>query len=63
MAYCDELQDEIKTHLNKNTRFHVTKVNWDLHPKEGYLLSTKKVIELEDSDYGNKKYKITVEEV
>ena len=35
------------------------RVRSDLHPHEGYLLSTKKTIEAE---YLGKKYKITIEE-
>jgi len=64
-AYCDYLinligimQIEID---NESLIAHTGKVEFDLHPKHGYLQSTKKSIII--TDVNGKEYKITVEEV
>ena len=60
-AYCDLIAHLIKKHFNsQDDGIKITKINYDLHPTKGYMLSTKKVIEAED--FNGKKYVITVEE-
>jgi len=61
VAYCDYIAEMIKMGLPGDTGGEVStgRVRSDLHPHEGYLLSTKKTIEAE---YLGKKYKITIEE-
>lgn len=39
----------------------VSKVHWDLHPTEGYMLSTKKTVNVVDKN--GKSYRVTVEEI
>lgn len=58
MAYCDYIANSIK-HALPVTGVSTSAVKSDLHPEDGYLLTTKKTIEAE---YLGKKYKITVEE-
>lgn len=64
LAYCDKIADTIRKSLLKHDPDGiiglVDPVKWDLHPEGGYLVSTKKTIQLCDQ-YG-KKYLITVEE-
>jgi hypothetical protein len=67
LAYCDYISalineklvndlDSVQTVLKE-----VGSTKWDLHPEEGYFLSTKKTIDVMDK--GGKKYRITVEEL
>jgi hypothetical protein len=66
LAYCDAiafvlrnaLRDDVKSPMSyvKN----VGGVQWDLHPEEGYMMSTAKTIMVEDKN--GKTYKVTVEE-
>ena len=63
LAYCDKIADTVRKSLLKyDPAFSclVSGVKFDLHPKEGYLLSTKKTISV--SDVNGKGYKITIEE-
>jgi len=59
LAFCDEIQHEIVTHLRERTRFAVTAVKMDLS-ESGAFQSTKKFITIEDTN--GKLYKITIEE-
>lgn len=67
LAYCDYIADAISKSLHKDAASPeslvsmVTSPKMDLHPTEGYFVSTKKTINVEDMN--GKKYKITVEEV
>jgi hypothetical protein len=65
LAYCDKIADQIRKSLVKydpdNIIGLVSTVKMDLHPSEGYFLSTKKTIEV--CDMNEKMYKITVEEL
>ena len=66
LAYCDYIADRISSHLSGDVVSNnyyikdVGKINWDLHPTEGYMVSTKKTINV--TDMNGKKYKVTVEE-
>jgi hypothetical protein len=60
LIYCDYVAAIIKEQLSKQTGMGVGKINSDLDPKEGFLISHKKVIELH---YMGLDYKITVEAV
>lgn len=69
LAYCDYIADRIRYFLNcdlKENRLYtliseVGRVEMDLHPTEGYFVSTKKTIEVTDTN--SKRYRITVEEI
>ena len=65
LAYCDWIADQIKQHFTndkaENLISNVGKIEWDLHPIDGYFLSTKKTIEV--TDINNKRYKVTIEEI
>jgi len=67
LAYCDKIAHEIKKALDgvvtegDELLADVSKIHWDLHPEEGYFLSTKKTIEVQDAF--QKKYRVTVEEI
>jgi hypothetical protein len=67
LAYCDYIANVIRTSLREDTSNPlslvdtVTPVIMDLHPDEGYMLSTKKTVEVFDKN--GKKYLVTVEEV
>ena len=68
LAYCDYIADQIRTTLDTNSNYDtMTKVGkvgpikFDLHPEAGYLVSTKKTINV--SDINGKQYRVTVEEV
>lgn len=68
LSYCDYIADKIKKSLNKATdlfdsekQLNAGPVQMDLHPTEGYFLSTKKTVEV--TDWNGKKYKVTVEEL
>jgi len=66
LAYCDYIADAISKSLHEDASKKeslvksVTSPKMDLHPTEGYFLSTKKTITVLDNN--GKPYKITVEE-
>lgn len=64
LAYCDWIADQIKQHFTndkaENKIAQVGRIKMDLHPIDGYFLSTKKTMLVEDMN--GKMYKITVEE-
>lgn len=63
-AYCDYLaslvqcMDEVDS---ESLIQSIGKVEFDLHPKHGYLVSTKKSVVITDTN--GKQYRVTVEEV
>lgn len=63
-SYCDYLaslvqcMDEVDS---ESLIQSIGKVEFDLHPKHGYLVSTKKSVVI--TDVNGKQYRITVEEV
>jgi hypothetical protein len=66
LVYCDYIADKLKTFL-RNDSYEVDsfinfvdRVEMDLHPEEGYMLSTKKTFRVQDK--GGRYYKVTVEE-
>jgi len=69
LAYCDYIADRIKKALDLDLRENriytkvdeVGPVKMDLHPTEGYFVSTKKTLKV--IDINGKQYKVTVEEV
>jgi len=68
LAYCDYIADQIRTTLDTNAKYdtmtkvgRVGPIKFDLHPDAGYLVSTKKTIEV--ADINGKHYRVTVEEV
>lgn len=63
MAYCDYIAYSVLSEALIEDGFitEVGKVKMDLCPKEGYLVSTTKTINVKDQN--GKEYKITVEEV
>ena len=64
LAYCDWIADQIKRHFTndkaENKIVEVSNIVMDLHPIDGYFLSTKKTMLMQD--YNGKQYKITIEE-
>ena len=65
LAYCDKIADTIRKALVKYDEDGILngpvgKIEWDLHPTEGYFLSPKKLIKVWDSN--GKAYSITIEE-
>lgn len=66
LAYCDYIADRIKKNLQEDSYHsdtlirYVDRVEMDLDPDKGYLLSTKKTIRVQDTN--GKYYVITVEE-
>lgn len=60
LAYCDRIAKDIQKALRGGWLDRVGAVNYDLHETEGYLLSTKKTIEVQDKN--GKRYRITIEE-
>ena len=64
-AYCDYIADEIShkfwSQQSENIVAKVDNVNYDLHPEQGWMMSTKKTIELTDNN--GKMYRVTVEEI
>lgn len=65
-VYCDYIADRIRHALlprcNDGERIaSVGHVQSDLHPEGGYLVSTKKTIEL--TDHAGTRYRVTVEEI
>lgn len=67
LAYCDYISSLIHTtflHDSTSPQGLLSSTNgvkWDLHPEEGYMLSTTKTIEC--VDVNGKKYRVTVEEI
>lgn len=69
LAYCDYIADRIQKALSLDIRENrgytmvseVGPIKMDLHPTEGYFVSTKKTLKV--IDINGKKYKVTVEEV
>lgn len=65
LEYCDYIADKIRKALVADTADYysyikdVGKVAMDLHPTEGYMVSTNKTIKVFDK--GGKVYKVTVE--
>lgn len=64
LVYCDWIADQIKRHFTndkaENKIVEVSNIVMDLHPIDGYFLSTKKTMLMEDSN--GTQYKITIEE-
>ena len=64
LAYCDKIADTIKNALKQpdpdGIIAEVGKINWDLDPVGGYLVSTKKMITVYDRN--GKAYSVTIEE-
>jgi hypothetical protein len=66
MAYCDFIADRINKLIDREIGDNETlidsvgNVNMDLHPTEGYLVSTKKSMTV--YDVNGKAYIVTVEE-
>jgi len=67
LAYCDYIANKIQESLREDSYKeqslinYVDKINWDLHPEEGYMLSTTKTINIQDVN--EKRYRITIEEI
>ena len=65
LAYCDKIADVVRKALLKYDPDGIIglidPIKMDLHPVKGYMLSTKKTIDM--CDMNGKKYRITVEEV
>jgi len=65
IAYCDFIAHKIKEAFNNdkpdNLIESVDAIKWDLHPEEGYMLSTDKSIQM--TDFNGKKYLVTVTEL
>jgi hypothetical protein len=64
-AYCDKIAITIKEALNASDSDGIImgcgKVRFDLHPEDGYLVSTKKKLTVVDKN--GKLYQVTVEEL
>lgn len=65
LVYCDKIGDVIRKALVKYDEDGIIGLvggmKYDLHPEEGYFLSTKKTIDL--TDMNGKSYRVTVEEL
>jgi len=64
LAYCDYIATAIATAMNEEPLClieYVGPIEMDLHPTDGYMLSTKKSMSIVDTN--GKQYKVTVEEV
>jgi hypothetical protein len=65
MVYCDKIASVIRQALLKsdpdNIIGFVYPVKMDLHPTEGYFVSTKKTLDV--TDMNGKLYRVTVEEL
>ncbi len=65
LAYCDYIADEINVLFwSQQSEAIITKVGnveYDLHPEQGWMMSTKKTIKL--TDMNGKIYRVTVEEI
>ena len=66
LAYCDYIADRVSRYLTRDMEDNdtlimgVSKPKLDLHPTEGYMVSTKKTIEVQDTN--GRIYLVTVEE-
>ena len=60
LVYCDYIAALIKDLLVKQSGMAVGKIEFDLHPNDGYLMSHKKILTV---DYMGRNYKITLEDV
>ena len=64
-AYCDYIAHFIRKGLLKHDAGSIIgligPIEMDLHPTGGYFMTPKKTIEM--TDFQNKKYKITIEEI
>lgn len=64
LAYCDKIADTIKKALDSRDPDGIIaeagRIEWDLHPTEGYFISPKKAITVYDTQ--GKAYIVTVEE-
>ena len=64
-AYCDKIAASIKEALNASDPDGIImgcgKVRFDLHPEDGYLVSTKKTMTVVDKN--GKLYEVTVKEI
>lgn len=64
LAYCDYIADEISrkfwTNQSEDIIAEVGNVQYDLHPEQGWMMTTKKTIFLKDKN--GKSYRVTVEE-
>ena len=65
LAYCDKIADTIRKSLLKYDPDDIIglvyPIKMDLHPTEGYFVSTKKTIDV--TDMNGKLYRVTVEEL
>ena len=65
MAYCDKIASVIRKALLKSDPDNiiglVDRVKMDLHPTEGYFVSTKKTLDV--TDMNGKFYRVTIEEL
>lgn len=65
LQYCDYIADKIKNYMREDSYRdaslvrYVDKVEWDLDPKDGYMVSTAKTIKMQDKS--GTWYKVTVE--
>jgi hypothetical protein len=62
LVYCDQIAHIIRRELASGWSgfAEIGRVEYDLHPQGGYLVSTKKTIRV--TDRNGRKYRITVEE-
>ena len=67
IAYCDYIATVIRKSLlntendSSNLIGGVREIKWDLHHKDGYMVSTKKTLDVVNMN--SKWYRITVEEL
>jgi len=66
LAYCDQIASMIRRDLvnskdPNDMLLLVGGINYDLHPTEHYLMSTKKTMKVWDMN--EKQYRITIEEI
>ncbi len=65
MVYCDKIADVIRKGLLKYDPDQIIGlvggVKYDLHPEDGYFVSTKKTIDM--TDMTGKAYRVTIEEI
>ena len=67
LAYCDYIAHAIRDALTEDSKTamswisDVMRVKMDIHPEKGYMLTTKKTLEVVDKN--GKKYLVTVEEL
>lgn len=64
LVYCDKIADVIRNALLKYDADEIVglvgPIKMDLHPTEGYFMSTKKTMVVTDME--GKRYRVTVEE-